>query len=1131
MTNDPTIREQSYRYFLQEAPELMQVLEQDLLSLQEGYSINKVHNLMRTTHTLKGAAASVGLETIKTVAHYLEDIFKAICQPDLSIDPEVEALLFEGYECLRLPLAAELTGGQVNEVEILDRTAVVFAQLQEKLGDCFDQEGYLPTSVELGFDLTQSIFEVGVTQRLDELTVAIASSSAEEVATLLRTQAEVFLGLAESLNLPGFRAIAQTAIMALDIAPDQGLTIAQTALADFQAGQTAVLNGDRTQGGEPSLTLQQLAGLITVREEEEQIQQLAASVPDAPVEAQESFASAELNEVSGATDIELNLSDSHEAASRLSELPHLESSLNESHHEDSTNLNELHHEDLTNLSESHNEDLTNELLEVIWGGEAVIDSLTSDERNDLTSANSFEREKLNSSDRAFVSEPLPAAAANSTRWSPTEPEVRVKTRPIPTSESTTPNPNSQKEQIGLPRTVRVNVEHLEYLNYSIGELLTNQNRQALQNEQLQAAVRILFARLQQHQQLLDQLQDWSDHQFNLPQLRGSWGEILPRISNPPHPLTSSLTHGFDALELDRYSESQLLVQSILEDTVQLTEATEAIDLFASQSSQTLEKQRRMLLNTRDTLMEARMLPLGDIFGRFPRVLQQLEVLHDKPVTLELRGTEVLVDKVVVEKLYGPLLHLVRNAFAHGIEPIQVRQQQGKPPKGLIEIRAYHRGRLLVIEVRDDGQGLDFEQIRQQVVERQLVSPEGASRLNEAQLTDFLFEPGFSTTSEVNDLSGRGIGLDMVKAQLQALQGSMSVYSQPQQGTTFVLQIPLSLTIAKLLLAQAGSKTYALLADAIEQILIPQAEQIRSWEGGKVLRWGNGDAEQLIPIHQLSNVLDYASGLPEPSVPSSKYSVVPQEQVMPVVLIRCQDKLLGLEVDQLLGEQELVIRPLGSTIAPPSYIYGGSILADGRLTLVLDGAVLMESLCNQQAAGSSKALPGGYGADTPYYAIATRDVTDSTPPRLNSRQQQRLLPAPTTPNRARLEKRILVVDDSITVRQTLVLTLQKAGYQVLQAKDGYEAIEQLQHQTDIQLVICDIEMPRMNGFEFLKHRQQDRVLADIPVVMLTSRSASKHRLIASELGATGYLTKPYIEHELLVMVTDVIEENKLNSISV
>ena len=1134
MTNDPTIREQSYRYFLQEAPELMQVLEQDLLSLQEGYSINKVHNLMRTTHTLKGAAASVGLETIKTVAHYLEDIFKALCQPDLSIDPEVEALLFEGYECLRLPLAAELTGGQVNESQILDRTAVVFAQLQEKLGDCFDQEGYLPTSVELGFDLTQSIFEVGVTQRLDELTVAIASSSAEEVATLLRTQAEVFLGLAESLNLPGFRAIAQTAIAAMDIAPDQSLTIAQTALADFQAGQVAVLNGDRTQGGQPSLTLQQLAGLITVKEEEEQLQQLAASVPDASVEAQEALASAELNEASDATDIELNLSDSHEAESILSELPHLESSLNESHNEDLANFRELHNEDSTNLNELHNEDVTHTLLEVIWGGEAVIDSLTSDEKNDFTSVNSFDQEKLNSSDRAFVSEPLPAAAANSSSWSPNEPEVRVKTRPISTPESTTPNPNSQKEHVGLPRTVRVNVEHLEYLNYSIGELLTNQNRQALQNEQLQAAVRILFARLHQHQQLLDQLQDWSDHQFNLPQLRGSWAEILPRTSNPAHPIPSSLTHGFDALELDRYSESQLLVQSILEDTVQLTEAAEAIDLFSTQSSQTLEKQRRMLLNTRDTLMEARMLPLGDIFGRFPRVLQQLEVLHDKPVTLELRGTEVLVDKVVVEKLYGPLLHLVRNAFAHGIEPPQIRQLQGKPPKGLIEISAYHRGRLLVIEVRDDGQGLDFEQIRQQVVERQLVSPERASRLNEAQLTDFLFEPGFSTTSEVNDLSGRGIGLDMVKAQLQALQGSMAVYSQPQQGTTFVLRIPLSLTIAKLLLTQAGSKTYALLADAIEQILIPQAEQIRSWDGGKVLRWGNGDAEQLIPIYQLSNVLDYASGLPEPPVPSSKYSVVPQEQVMPVVLIRCQDKLLGLEVDQLLGEQELVIRPLGSMIAPPSYIYGGSILADGRLTLVLDGAVLMESLCSQQTAGTSgtsKALPGGYEADTPYYAIATRDVTDSTPPRLTSRQQQRLLPAPTAPNRARLEKRILVVDDSITVRQTLVLTLQKAGYQVLQAKDGYEAIEQLQHQTDIQVVICDIEMPRMNGFEFLKHRQQDRVLADIPVVMLTSRSASKHRLIASELGATGYLTKPYLEHELLAMVNDVIEEKKLNSVSI
>jgi CheY-like chemotaxis protein len=256
-------------------------------------------------------------------------------------------------------------------------------------------------------------------------------------------------------------------------------------------------------------------------------------------------------------------------------------------------------------------------------------------------------------------------------------------------------------------------------------------------------------------------------------------------------------------------------------------------------------------------------------------------------------------------------------------------------------------------------------------------------------------------------------------------------------------------------------------------------------------------------------------------------------MMPIILIRNQGTFLGLEVDQLIGEQELVIRPLGATIAPPNYVYGSSILADGRLTLVLDGAALMQYVSEQQTASSTASLPNRYRADALTYTIAARESGSSTAPILPSRQEQRLLPAsPTAPNsdiRARRDKLVLVVDDSITLRQTLAMTLQKAGYRVLQAKDGYEAIEQLRHRTDIELVICDVEMPRMNGFEFLKHRQQDSVLADIPVVMLTSRSASKHRLIATELGATAYITKPYLEQKLLATLTDAIENNNRNSI--
>ena len=1123
MTHDPSIREQSYQYFLQEAPELLQVIEQELLTLREGYNVNKVHNLMRSTHTLKGAAASVGLETIKTVAHSLEDIFKALFNPDLSIDPEIEALLFEGYECLRIPLNAELTGGKVNDTEILDRAATVFAQLQQTLGDCFGENTHIPSSVELGFDVTQSIFEVGVIQRLDEIAAALASAEPAAIATTLRTQSEVFLGLAESLNLPGFGAIAQATIAAIDTHPEDLITIAETALTDFLAGRVAVLNGDRTQGGEPSLLLQQLSGLgsstraesieLNVYEDEpaidcdrtEPISEFF-NYPSVDVEVYEDMPLQTDLEVPSAID---RGSEVAEFSSQIAS----QELVTEVHFSTPESVTQPEPHFVTNTSDSElsvgelpddNEESTNLLLETIWGGTGEKEQQQEKEKERQ------EGEATATPSERFTSSPISVTPINS-----------------------------------MSRTVRVNVEHLEHLNYTIGELLTNQNRQSLQNEQLKLSVRTLLARLQQHQQLLSQLQDWSDRQFVDAEQRqlGRWvtNHRQWAMENPlylTHNPTPQIQNQFDSLELDRYNGAQLLVQSILEDAVQLAEATEAIDLFAKQSDQTLDKQRRLLSSARDGLMEARMLPLAEIFGRFPRVLQQLEVSHNKRVELELRGNEVLVDKEVAQKLYDPLLHLVRNAFDHGIESPTVRKQLSKPQKGLISISASHRGRHLAIEVRDDGQGLNFDRIRQRAIEL-LFSPERVNTLNEAQLTDLLFEPGFSTAAEVNDLSGRGIGLDVVRAQLQSLQGSVTIESRPGKGTTFTLQIPLNLTLAKLLICKAGDRFYALFTDAIVSIIIPQAEQIRAWEGGKVLRWSQGldnpsttaaselarfsnkaqTIERLVPIHPLGQVLDYFSS-PSPLTFQAQPSFSHKEKARPVILIRCEDTLIGLEVDQLMGEQELVIRPLGSTILPPSYIYGGSILADGRLTLVLDVAALSQYILAQQTDSSIE-----------------DDFVSSTAHILSSRPEQRLLPPqnraalpapPAVDVTARPSNVVLLVDDSITLRQTLSLTLQKAGYQVLQAKDGYEAIEQLGTHPMIELVICDIEMPRMNGFEFLKYRQQDSTLLDIPVIILTSRSGEKHRVIATELGATAYITKPFLEHQLLETVNEAMKKKNLNA---
>ncbi|NEP00614.1 MAG: hybrid sensor histidine kinase/response regulator [Symploca sp. SIO2E9] len=1134
MNSNQNIHEQGLRYFLQEAPELLRVLEQDLLSLREDFSLKKVHNLMRITHTLKGAAASVGLETIKSVAHSLEDIFKALCQPDLSIDSEVEALLFEGFECLRLPLTAQLTGGQVNDAEVLDRTAAVFAQLQEKLGDFFSHETHLPSSVELGFDVTHSIFEVGVTQRLKEIAEAQRHGDLQKLAITLRTQAEVFLGLAESLNLKGFEAIAQATIAALDNYPEQLETIARHALSDFLEGQAAVVSGDRSQGGKPSEVLQKLSRLSSSATElvtKQHTQSLIANSKSEesqhlPVDTQESATQPELGLVVS------NLDDSELSMEVSAQLDEYESEYNSS---------------------------ADSLLEAIWGEPEQSHAQNTSESSEIP----VEKEEV-----LFIDSITNDSLLGEINQKPLHNSTNNQEQ-LTNEQSPIPKPN----YVSKSSTVRVNVEHLEQLNDSIGELLTNQNRQSLQSEELKAEVRVLIERLDQHRKLLAQLHDLSESLFTLPERRSNkkwgteknkltlsrlkigkeagriqnWEEIFSSLvasensplSNQNYLLPEQSKH-FDSLELQRYSEAQILIESVLEDAVQLAEVADAIDLFATHSHQTLEKQSRLLNSSRDALIEARMLPLGEIFGRFPRVLEQLEILHNKPVALELEGTEVLVEKLVAQKLYEPLLHLVRNAFDHGIESPEHRQQQGKPNQGQISIRAYHQGSNLMIAVRDDGQGLNFEEIVQRALEEQLISTQQASTLDETQIKDLLFEPGFSTNSVVNDLSGRGIGLDVVRTHLRALNGSVTVDSEPDKGTTFLLQIPLSLTIAELLLFQAGAHIYALLADTIEQILIPAPTHIQYWSEGKALRWGKGVDERLIPIYQLAKVLDYHSPVGELLLSPKLPPFLNQEQSNPVVIIRSGEQLMGLEVDQLLGDQELVIRPLGAMIAPPEFVYGGSIMADGRLTLVLDGSAFMQYLFEQHINTSSESFAfdkpkvkhHNYRAKATYYNNAYGDVGSSTTPRLSSAQQQRQLPAVTSANLPAVDrdfslgsdKTILLVDDSITVRQTLAITLKQSGYQVIQARDGYEAIEQIRHHQNIDLVICDIEMPRLNGFEFLKHRQQDPNLVEIPVMMLTSRSGKKHRLLAEELGATDYITKPYLEHQFLIKVADLLQKN-------
>lgn len=1026
MAIDSDIRDQAYLFFVQEAPELLAVIEAELLTLKAERSTAKIHNMMRAAHSIKGGAASVGLETIKTLAHSLEDIFKSLHSEELVIDTEIESLLLQAYDCLRLPLMEQITTGQFNADQAMATAEPVFALIEAQLGDFLRGTAELPSSVELGVDIALSIFEVDVAQGLERLATVLAAPEDKELAGELRAQAEVFAGIAELLNLPGFGALAQTVLAALDAHPAQALQIAQLALADFQAARLAVISGDRTSGGATSTALAELA------------------VGD--LDTDEDTANFTLDSVFGGFVLtDEPTTEAITPATPADLAPQLHPSAETAAQQD--NILEV---------------LNAELIEVV--------SSVNSEGNTIPSL-----------DDVFGDVVLTKPAASDKK--PTLPATPTKAQQKPE----TPIHNTPTSQL----SVRVDLERLERMNNLVGELAINRNSLSLQNEQLQGTVQELLRRFTKFQELGSQLRQLSDQMIVVPERYGFWQETSAGYPQRPTP---SPNHLFDSLEMDSYGGLHSLLQAALEEIVRLEEVVGDVVLVAGQSSQTLEGQRQMIGHLRDDLMWARMLPLGELLNRFPRMLRDLSASYDKPVELKLSGTEVLVDKAALEKLSDPLLHLIRNAFDHGIELPEVRRQLGKPLSGHIEVRAYHQGSQTVIEVRDDGRGLNLERIRSRALEMGLLPPEQLTAANSSRLLELLFEPGFSTANQVTELSGRGVGLDVVRSQMRSLKGSVTVSSEFGIGTTFTLRIPLTLTIAKLLVCSIGSTAFALPSDSIEDILIPQAGQLKLSGGQRFLHW----QDQIVPTYHLSELLQYACPLPEIAPSLALVGVPsPKDWAPPILLLQQDNQVLALEIDRLITEQELVIKPLGTAIAPPSYIYGCTILGDGSLIPVIDGAALVNRIVGHTKTVIATAVTNedsSTGSVTPVFL--SRDVTST----------------------------LLIVDDSITLRQTLALTLQKAGYRVLQARDGREAIEQLQKNPTIRLVVCDVEMPNMNGFEFLSYRRQDPLLSQIPTVMLTSRSSDKHRQLAMHLGANSYFTKPYIEQEFLAAVKAIITQD-------
>jgi chemotaxis protein histidine kinase CheA/CheY-like chemotaxis protein len=526
---------------------------------------------------------------------------------------------------------------------------------------------------------------------------------------------------------------------------------------------------------------------------------------------------------------------------------------------------------------------------------------------------------------------------------------------------------------------------------------------------------------------------------------------------------------FDPLEFDRFSRLQELTRFMAESVNDLITLQLGLQKNIDESDAALLQQMRLNRDLQQGLMSVRLVPLTNLSDRFYRVVRQTAKELGKKANLELRGVRVELDRSVLEKITAPFEHLLRNAIAHGIESPERRNAASKPEIGEIGIDAAQIGNEVVLTVTDDGAGLNFTRIREKAIEAGLLDPN--THVNEAQLAQFIFMPGFSTASEITQISGRGVGMDVVRNDITALGGRIEIGSVPGKGTKFTITLPLTLAVTQAVLMRAGGTVYA-----VPSVTVEQAQEYKANGYADVL--ARGEIRFKDNHYPLRSLLPLLGQIDTPT---------PQRNI-PVLLLRSGAQRAAIRIDEIIGNREVVVKTIGPQLARLPGIAGATVMGNGQVVLILNPVQLVH-----------------------------REVAVVT-----SREQAPIAPAPVdlepslTISESSGMPLVMVVDDSLTVRKITSRMLTREGFEVVTAKDGVDALQQLQD-TRPDVILSDIEMPRMDGFELLRNIRADEGLRSIPVIMITSRTADKHRAHAIELGVNEYLGKPYQEDQLLAMV--------------
>ena len=607
--------------------------------------------------------------------------------------------------------------------------------------------------------------------------------------------------------------------------------------------------------------------------------------------------------------------------------------------------------------------------------------------------------------------------------------------------------------------IRVSRDRLEQLLNLVGELVIGRGRL---EQRLQVLERLSQQVLACKTRLVDAVQSFEEkHTFTY--------QAAPCRSDDQATQGLPGLGDFGSLELDRYDDFNILARRISEITADISESMSQLSGSIRRSHDDMSQLHQLTLGMRDEIARARMVPIGTPFTRFRRAIREIARASNKEVALVTSGEQTEVDTSIVERLVDPLIHLVRNAVYHGIESATDRVAKGKPATGTVYLHAVHRGNSVIIEVEDDGGGLDLDKIRAKAVKLGLVRSDQADTMPDSEVIKFIFSPGFSTAGRIDDQAGRGVGLDVVKRVIEGMNGHIDVESLLGVGTKFTLDVPLTLLIATALLVRAGHECYAIPLPSIREVTMPTESSLQRMGDQVLLHLG----EEAIEVQSLRHVLRRELG--------------EVEREMPIVIVRTPAGPKGLVVDELLGRQEIVIKTLGSLKPLEHSFFGGATIdPEGRVILVVDPSRL--------AVHESRESAGGI------VSAETARLTDGSITEEPEQAEHVGVP-------------ILLVDDSLSIRKFVGRMLESAGYQVDTAVDGEDGLRKA-CASNYRLIITDLEMPKLNGFEIIQALRTRPQTKQTPIVVMTTRAGDKHRQMAINIGANSYIAKPVEEWALL-----------------